>query len=215
MLVIGRGVRADMDDGLANDYVRLLDILLSAGTPADGQDIVGLTALHYAATWSGTSDLIKIFLKHKAKVNLQDRFGASPLLIAIERDFIDTIQTLLDGGADLDVTDGEGRSPRSVYPMRPAEVSGAVRTWMVRHKGKAAVLQGDRCSKCGVRSSSIKRCTRCRSQLYCSPECQSEFIRADIIYTVPSRLLRSTKERIGKNTKRTASRLTKTIISSS
>lgn len=213
MLVIGRCVRADMDPGLENDYVRLLDILLSAGTPVDDQDIAGLTALHYAATWSGTSDLIKVLLKHKANVNLQDRFGASPLLIAIERDFVETIRTLLDGGADLGVTDGEGRSPRSMYLTRPAEVASVVRNWMVQHEGKAAVMRGDRCSKCGVGSPSIKRCMRCRSQLYCSPACQSEFIRADVMYIVLSRLLPSTKERIGKNTKSTASRLIKMIIS--
>lgn len=176
LLVVGYIARVDIDGDKVNDYIRLLDVLLSAGVPVDSPDITGMTALHHAANQTGTGDLIKVLLKHKADVNLQDRFGASPLLIAIREHIVDAIPMLLDAGADLDVTDGEGSSPRSMYLTRPPEVSDAVRSWLVRHKGKGAVLQGDRCGKCGTRSSSVKRCARCRLQLYCSPECQSEFI---------------------------------------
>ena len=192
---------ASLDDAQTNGYIRLLDALLSAGVPVDSPDIAGMTALHHAAKWAGTGGLIKVLLKHKANVNLQDRFGASPLLIAIREHLVDVIPTLLDGGADLDVTDGEGSSPRSMYPTRPAEVSSVVRNWLVRHEGEGAVLRGDRCSKCGTRSSSVKRCARCRSQLYCSPECQSEFIRASDV-PFPHNHFIQQKGRIGKNTKR-------------
>jgi len=161
--------------------------MLSVGVPVDGQDVMGRTALHSAAGWAGTCDFIKVLLKYKANVNLQDRFGASPLLIAIERHIVDVIPLLLDAGADLDVPNGEGSSPRSKYPTRPTRVSNVVRDWLVKHEGKGSVLQGDRCSKCRTRSTSMKRCTRCRSQLYCSPECQSEFTRASTtLYHAPN-----------------------------
>ena len=170
-----------------------------------------MTTLHHAANWTGTGDLIKVLLKHKANVNLQDRFGASPLLIAIREHVVEAIPILLDAGADLDTTDGEGSSPRSMYSTRPAEVSNVVRNWLLQHKGKGAVLQGDRCSKCGNRSSSVKRCSRCRSQLYCSPECQSEFVRA---HTAPCPH-NYFKRRIGKNTNGAASHSIRRTISSS
>jgi len=166
----------DLDNCNLSDYVKLLDALLSAGAPVDGPDLLGMTTLHHAANWAGTCDLVKVLLKHKASVNIQDRFGASPLLIAIREHITEVIPVLLDAGAGLDVTDGEGSSPRSKYLTCPAEVSDAVKNWLVKHEGKGSVLPGDRCSKCGVRSASVKRCARCRSQLYCSPECQSEFI---------------------------------------
>jgi hypothetical protein len=180
ILVLGCTGRLDPNDGKANGYIELLDVLLSAGVPVDSPDILGMTTLHHATNWAGASDLIKVLLKHKANVNLQDRFGASPLLIAIREHIVDVIPALLDAGASLDITDGEGSSPRSMYLTRPAEVSSVVRNWLVEREGKGAVLQGDRCSKCGTRSASVKRCARCRSQLYCSPECQSEFIRAKL-----------------------------------
>ncbi|KAF9648126.1 hypothetical protein BDM02DRAFT_3097041, partial [Thelephora ganbajun] len=163
--------RAEFDDK-PNDYIKLLDVLLSAGVPVDDPDITGMTALHYAAKWTGTGDLIKVLLKHKATINSQDRFGASPLLIAIRNHTVDVIPVLLDAGASLDVTDAEGSSPRSIYSTRPPEVSNVVKNWLLEHKGKKAALEGDECSKCGTRTASIKRCARCRSRLYCSPECQ-------------------------------------------
>ena len=176
LVVLGCIGRVELDDDERIDYVKLLDVLLSAGIPVDSPDIVGRAALHRAAYWPGTCDFVKVLLKHKANVNLQDRFGASPLLIAIQQYSIDVIPVLLDAGANMDVTDGEGSSPRSVYLTCPAEVSNVVRDWLVEHEGRESVLQGDRCSKCGTRSASVKRCARCRSRLYCSPECQSEFI---------------------------------------
>jgi len=156
-----------------DDYINLLDALLSAGVPVDDPDLLGMTTLHHAANWAGTCGLVKVLLKHKANINLQDRFGSSPLLIAIREHIPEVIPVLLDAGADLDTTDGEGSSPRSNYLTRPAEVSDAVKNWLVKNEGKGSVLPGDRCSKCGARRDSVKRCGRCRSQLYCSPECQS------------------------------------------
>ena len=140
-----------------------------------------MSALHYAVFVPRTCGIVKVLLRHKANVNLQDRFGASPLLMAIGKGSIDVIPALLDAGGNLDVTDGEGSSPRSVYLTSPAKVSNVVKSWLVKHEGKNSVLQGDRCSKCGIRSASVKRCARCRSRLYCSPECQSESVRTNIV----------------------------------
>lgn len=194
--------------------MRLLDVLLSAGVFVDSPDITGKTTLHYAAESPRGSDSIKVLLKHKANVDSQDRFGASPLLIAIQEYIVDVIPTLLNAGADLNITDGEGRSPRSMYPTCPAEVSGVVGNWIVQHKGKGAVLQGDRCGKCGTKSSSVRRCSRCRSKLYCSPGCQSECIRASTV-SFPYDGFTKPKGWIGKNTNRAASHSRRRRISSS
>jgi len=157
LVVLGYIERVGLDGCDRGDYINLLDALLSAGVPVDGKDILGMTALHHAANWAGTCDLVEILLKHRANINLQDRFGSSPLLIAIREHIPEVIPVLLDAGADLDITDGEGSSPRSKYPTRPAEVSDVVRNWLVKHEGKGSVLQGDRCSKCGARKASVKR----------------------------------------------------------
>lgn len=175
LLVFGYAGHGEAVADIAGDYTKLLDILLSAGVPVDNPDFVGKTALHHAAKHTRTGGLIKTLLKHKANADLQDRFGASPLLIAIQEDSLDVIPVLLDAGANLDTTDGEGSSPRSAYLTRPAEASKVVKNWLLQHKGREAIIQGDRCSRCGAGSASMKRCSRCRSQLYCSPECQGEF----------------------------------------
>lgn len=172
-LVIGYTANEEFNSDTTSRYIKLLNILLSAGVPVNNPDFAGRTALHHAAKSSGTGEVIKVLLKYKASVDIQDRFGASPLLIAIQEDAVGVIPVFLDAGASLDVTDGEGSSPRSSHPTRPSAVSNVVKDWLVRHKGKGAILKGDRCSKCGAGSASMKRCSRCRSQLYCSPACQA------------------------------------------
>ena len=179
LAVLGYVGRVGTNDRTEEDYVDMLHVLLSAGVPVDGRDVLGMTALHHAAHRTGNCGLAKVFLKHKADVNLQDRFGASPLSTAIEKRTVDIIPVLLDAVSGLDVTDGEGSSPSPIYPTRPARVSDVVKDWFAKREGKGSVPQGDRCSKCGTGRTSVKRCARCRSQLYCSPECQSKFIRAN------------------------------------
>ena len=53
-----------------NSYIRLLNVLLSARDPVDTLHIIGMTTLHHAVNWAGTGGFIKVFLKHKANVNL-------------------------------------------------------------------------------------------------------------------------------------------------
>jgi len=172
LLVAGFVGRVELDESIKSNYVKLLNILLSSGVPVNNTDFSGRTALHHAAKGSAAEDLAKVLLDYGASVDLQDRFGATPLLIAIQEGAVGVITTLLDRGANLDIPDGEGISPRSTYPTRPVGISNVVRSWLVQNKGKEAVIEGDRCSKCGNGSKSMKRCSRCRSQLYCSPACQ-------------------------------------------
>jgi len=179
LLVLGYIGRVGPDDCEEDACSSMLLLLLCAGVPIDSQDIIGRTDLHHAANSTGICGLTKVLLRHKTDVNLRDRFGATPLLVAIQRHTIDVIPLLLDADADLDLADGEGSSSGSMYPIPSTEVFKAVKNWLAKHEGKGEVLQRDRCNKCGTRSDSVKRCARCRSQLYCSPECQSESSRTN------------------------------------
>lgn len=212
LLVIGYIGRMNFDGFRADNYTKLLNALLVAGAPVDTPDMTGRTPLHHASSFTGTCDLVKLLLKHKANVNFQDRFGATPLLLALEQHIVDVIPMLLDAGANMDITNGEGSSPRSKYPTRPSHVAKVVRDWLVKHEGKGSVLQGDRCSQCMTRSASVKRCARCRSRLYCSPECQREFTQAN---TRRISHLSWYKGWIGKNTRKPANHSIRRRISSS
>ena len=136
LVVLGYIGRVGLDGYDPDDYIRPFDVMLSAGVPADGQDFLCMATLHHAVNLTGTCNFVKVALKHKANVSLQDRFGFSPLLIAIQRNIPEVILVLLDAGTDLNVTDGEGSSPRSEYLTRPAKVSDAVMNCLVRHEGR-------------------------------------------------------------------------------
>jgi hypothetical protein len=137
-------------------------------------DFCGYTALHHSLIAAPNPALARILLEHGADVNAQDRYGTTPLLIALGINNLEIVEILLKAGAKLDLKDGEGTSPEILYRTRKPEIVRAVEKRIREEMGNDAPLKGDRCSVCKRSGIPLKRCTRCRMQLYCSVECQSE-----------------------------------------
>jgi ankyrin repeat protein len=84
--------------------------------PLDTPDIAGWTALSHAAMAPiQQTPLLKALLDGRAKANHQSRLGDCPLLGAIQQGNWQEVDLLLSYGADLDVTEADGHSPRSFY----------------------------------------------------------------------------------------------------
>ncbi|XP_071830490.1 uncharacterized protein [Apostichopus japonicus] len=72
--------------------------------------INGSTLLHTAA-YFGAISVVKVLLKERVDVNLQDYKGATPLHRAKDRE---TIKELIEAGANLNAEDSEGNTPLHV-----------------------------------------------------------------------------------------------------
>jgi len=107
-------------------------------------------------------------------VNAQNRYGITPLLIALDINDLQIVEMFLQAGAKLDLKDSEGTSPEILYRTRKPEVVHAVEKYIREKLGDDAALKGDRCAVCKRRGIPLKRCARCRMQMYCSVECQSK-----------------------------------------
>ena len=71
----------------------------------------GTTALHWAVHWNH-SEAADLLIGAGAKVNVANRYGATPLWLASERGYANMVGTLLSVGADPNtVALGEGESP--------------------------------------------------------------------------------------------------------
>jgi hypothetical protein len=66
-------------------------------------DVVGMTAVHYAAQWCLNAKMLELILTHKsADVNANDSFDWRPLHYAASIDNAAAVRQLLDLGADVD-----------------------------------------------------------------------------------------------------------------
>src|SRR6185503_87426 len=90
------------------DQPETIDLLLEAGAEVDRRDKSGWTALTMAAKL-GRETIVRNLLDHGAKPNL-DSVAEYPLHAAARANHKAIVELLLDRGADLSITDVEGRT---------------------------------------------------------------------------------------------------------
>lgn len=93
----------------------LAERLIAEGCDVDLQDARGWTPLHFAAQeWS--APVAAILIKKGASVNLQDENGNTPLSNAVfnSRGRGELIRILIEAGADPDIENAYGMSPREL-----------------------------------------------------------------------------------------------------
>lgn len=71
------------------------------------------TVLHVAAT-SGLTEAVELLLEEGANVNVQNKFGFTPLMNAVAFDHIETVKILLKHGADVNIKNKKGKTAFSL-----------------------------------------------------------------------------------------------------
>ena len=95
---------------VAKGEVDLCEELLSRGArPSSRPDESGNTSLHVAVI-QRSERLVRLLLNRRAETSLQNRDGATPLLIAASTGQTPVVSLLLSSAAGLHQTDGTNRS---------------------------------------------------------------------------------------------------------
>jgi len=74
-----------------------------SGPDADNLNITGQTAL-FMATLKDRVDVVKFLIRKGAQVNVQNRYGVSPLLLCAESGNFELVKALVDAGADVNIS---------------------------------------------------------------------------------------------------------------
>lgn len=157
-------------------HAEVLRYLLTHGVPADVPDIVGYSALHHcAASPQERPKLARVLLENGAAVNLQNRYGETPLFGAFQINLVETIDVLMEFGADLDIPEADNLTARQHFLRCGPQVTAVVTKWIRKRNGEEAPRDGKRCDHCGKTDVALKVCTRCKVARYCNPDCQSTF----------------------------------------
>ena len=116
-----------------------LKFLLEHGCPPDTQDICRQTALGRAIEIpSSNVDLARMLIAHGANVNHRNIYGMAPIFQAVMTAHSKAVDVLMEYGADLDVTDADGKTVRDAYMLCGPMVLAVIRAWERRRAGEQA-----------------------------------------------------------------------------
>ncbi|KAF8814880.1 ankyrin [Phlegmacium glaucopus] len=172
-LVVAGAQRVQADH--RTKHMDVLKFLLSCGLPVDIPDIAGLTALHHAVSSDSLQvPLARALLQAGADVNYQSRYGEVPLWGAFMKGHLAGIDLLMEFGADLDIQEADGTTPRKGILSFGPQVTATVQKWIQRRAGEEMPQVEKRCDHCLRMDRSLKNCSKCRVARYCSVECQGK-----------------------------------------
>lgn len=144
------------------------------GCPVDHADLVGYTALFHSVMNIPVLDLSRILIAAGANVNHRNKFGSVMLHESLMGNHWESIDLLLEHGADMDIPRGDGLTPRYMYVSLGPQVTAVFQKWIRKRAGEEeGPLESKQCKACGSKGPKLSLCSRCRLVKYCSRECQS------------------------------------------
>ncbi|MCJ1230401.1 hypothetical protein MMC12_007075 [Toensbergia leucococca] len=85
-----------------------MNLLIRAGSDITHKNEVQNSALHRAVSRSDNLEMIEPLLMAGININEQDKYGATPFIVAVCRNQLNSLGLLLDHGADVDVENSDG-----------------------------------------------------------------------------------------------------------
>ncbi len=105
-------------DDVKARFLEILDLLVNNGSDINALDTRRWSALHQAASYPHSHDVIEALLARGIEPNIEDCTQQTALHKAVVKAHLDDVQALVAGGANLHVLDCVGNSPLHLASKR-------------------------------------------------------------------------------------------------
>ncbi len=95
--------------GIKSNNKKIIELLLEYDADIEGIFLNKMTPLLYAA-YLNRFELIPFLIENNANVNKQDNLGKTALMIAIEKEFPNTVKQIINTGINPDISDYAGNT---------------------------------------------------------------------------------------------------------
>ena len=123
-LLLGRGFNFDMDEVMhhaaLNWHLEVVEQFLAMGANIEAEDEEGRRPLHVAARINADPEIVGVLIDNGAELNVRNSAGRTPLHEAMKNSNPLVAVRLIEAGADMDLVDSEGKSPRDIGRSRMA-----------------------------------------------------------------------------------------------
>ncbi|KAF8526259.1 hypothetical protein BU17DRAFT_40875 [Hysterangium stoloniferum] len=174
LIIVVLGKRMVFGATLPQEHGKVAQFLITHGAPVDAVDITWHTALQHATILGLIQPLASILLKAGADPNHRNKYGCTALLNSCLSGTIDSIELLMEYGADPEIKDADGVKP-SVFSLQAGpQVSAVLEKWKRKRSGAGPAPRENKCCD-GCKETSkttLHLCSRCRAARYCSRTCQ-------------------------------------------
>ena len=93
-----------------NNNINIAKKLIDLGVDTNIADDEGNTPFHIAIEGNAGVDLLNLLYVNNAKIDIQNIYGQTPLMIALEKGNVEVVKFLVDLGADLNLRDDDGKT---------------------------------------------------------------------------------------------------------
>ena len=115
-----------LHEAVNSGNVNAVNFLVKNGARCDATTVLKVTPLHLAAQ-HGRNQILMALVHHiimqNSCIDLRDRSFRTPLHYACENSHADCVRTLLDAGADGNVTDDRGLTPLHLATQKPSLIT--------------------------------------------------------------------------------------------
>ena len=102
------------------------------------------------------------------------KYGCTALLESCLSGGTDSIELLMEYGADPEIEDADGVKPSTFSLLAGPQVTAVLEKWKRKRSGAAPALRENKsCDGCKESKTNLNVCSRCKVALYCSTTCQS------------------------------------------
>lgn len=120
----------------AQNYPKIMKILLDAGANPDIGNALGITPLHFGARY-GNIEIAEMLIDYGADINLQNKYGDTALMVAVQSGSIELVGILINARVNISIENLEKKTALDIaYEQGQGKIAKKIRNANIKPSKK-------------------------------------------------------------------------------